>query len=330
MQRIISNNFIYDLQSGILRNILKYVKSDTTLAMEIRKDCINIYYRGGSLLKVKEVGENIYNGYFDKNYIKAENSQSVVVECISGINNLSKANKLIEYIPKIKQQMDLWMKIEMPDGGEREYKHIVAKENNYGLIGKESDYFIGDIEYRGCLNNYLFDMIGIKWPVENENTDNLDLALFKMYYGDKNLKSSKEIINDIYKLKGELVMNLVVLSGRLSTEPSLKYLEGSGFAISKFNLAVQKEYYKNDDDKVEFFNIECWNKLAESVANNLDKGRKILVHGYLKQNIWSDENNKTHKNTSIVAKRIEFLDYPKEINNTPNFEPIYYDEESIF
>ena len=176
MQRIISDNFIYDLQSGILRNILKYVKSDTTLAMEIRKDCINIYYRGGSLLKVKEVGENIYNGYFDKNYIKAENSQSVVVECISGINNLSKANKLIEYIPKIKQQMDLWMKIEMPDGGEREYKHIVAKENNYGLIGKESDYFIGDIEYRGCLNNYLFDMIGIKWPVENENTDNLDLA----------------------------------------------------------------------------------------------------------------------------------------------------------
>ena len=86
------------------------------------------------------------------------------------------------------------MKIEMPDGGEREYKHIVAKENNYGLIGKESDYFIGDIEYRGCLNNYLFDMIGIKWAVENENTDNLDLALFKMYYGVKNLKSSKEII----------------------------------------------------------------------------------------------------------------------------------------
>ncbi|MDO5011467.1 MAG: hypothetical protein Q4E31_11625 [Intestinibacter bartlettii] len=197
MERIISNNFVGDLEDGILRNILKYVKSDTTLAMEIRKDCINIYYRGGSLLKIKEVGENIYNGYFDKNYIKTENSQSVVVECIPGINNLSKANKLIEYIPKIKQQMDLWMKIEMPDGGEREYKHIVAKENNYGLIGKESDYFIGDIEYRGCLNNYLFDMIGVKWAVDNDNTKNLDLALFKMYYGDKHLKTSKEILNDL-------------------------------------------------------------------------------------------------------------------------------------
>ena len=65
-------------------------------------------------------------------------------------------------------------------------------------------------------------------------------------------------------------MNLVVLSGRLATEPSLKYLKESGIPVSKFNLAVQKEYYKNDNDKVDFFTIECWNKLAESVVNNLD------------------------------------------------------------
>ena len=122
-------------------------------------------------------------------------------------------------------------------------------------------------------------------------------------------------------------MNLVVLSGRLSTEPSLKYLEGSGFAISKFNLAVQKEYYKNDNDKVDFFTIECWNKLAESVVNNLDKGRKILVEGYLKLNIWSDENNKTHKNILIVAKRIEYLDFPKKMNN---LESVYVDEHPTF
>lgn len=122
-------------------------------------------------------------------------------------------------------------------------------------------------------------------------------------------------------------MNLVVLSGRLATEPSLKYLEGSGFAISKFNLAVQKEYYKDDNDKADFFTIECWNKLAESVVNNLDKGRKILVEGYLKLNIWSDENNKTHKNILIVAKRIEYLDYPKELNN---HESVYFDEHPTF
>ena len=197
MERIISNNFINDLEDGVLRNILKYVKSDTTLAMEIRKDGINIYYRGGSLLKIKEVGENQYNGYFDKNYIKTENNQSVVVECIPSIDNVSKANKLIDYIPKIKQQMDLWMKIEMPYGGEREYKHFVAKENNYGFIGNESNYFIGDIEYRGSLNNYLFDMIGVKWKADNDNSENLDLVLFKMYYGDSYLNTLEEVLSDL-------------------------------------------------------------------------------------------------------------------------------------
>ena len=122
-------------------------------------------------------------------------------------------------------------------------------------------------------------------------------------------------------------MNLVVLSGRLATEPSLKYLKESGIPVSKFNLAVQKEYYKNDNDKVDFFTIECWNKLAESVVNNLDKGRKILVEGYLKLNIWSDENNKTHKNILIVAKSIEYLDFPKKMNN---LESVYVDEHPTF
>ena len=122
-------------------------------------------------------------------------------------------------------------------------------------------------------------------------------------------------------------MNLVVLSGRLATEPSLKYLKESGIPVSIFNLAVQKEYYKNDNDKVDFFTIECWNKLAESVVNNLDKGRKILVEGYLKLNIWSDENNKTHKNILIVAKRIEYLDFPKKMNN---LESVYVDEHPTF
>lgn len=127
-------------------------------------------------------------------------------------------------------------------------------------------------------------------------------------------------------------MNLVVLSGRLSKNPELKYLPPNGIAVSSFDIAIEKEYIKNDNNKADFFTIQCWNKLAESIANNLDKGRKVLVHGYLKTNIWSDENSKNHKNILVVAKRIEFLDYPKEIN-TKYFEEInetFFDDESAF
>lgn len=205
MGRVISNTFIKDLESGILRNILKYVKSDTTLAMEIRKNSINIYYRGGSLIKIRESSPNEYKAYFDKNYIASQDSQSVILECLDDINSVEKTKKLVDVIPKIKQQMDFWMQMKKPNGGEREYQHIVAKENNYGNIGRGSDYFICDIEYAGTLNDntsFRFDMVAAKWiSSKRKDKSNLDLCLIEMKYGDGALRKDSglmEHINDMY------------------------------------------------------------------------------------------------------------------------------------
>ncbi|HSQ88317.1 hypothetical protein [Romboutsia sp.] len=230
MVKMISDSFIYDLKEGALSKILKYVKADSTLQMELRKNGINIYYRGGSLIKIKENEANDYTAYFDKNYITTDDSESVMIQCIDGINTVEKTKKLIEFIPKIKQQMDFWMTVKKPNGGEREYQHIVAKENNLGNVGKYSDYFICDIEYDGHLNkdeNYKFDMIGVKWPSNSEarkNNNNLNLCIIGMKYGEKSdlkilsymqdiykflsykdkLNNLKEEMKEIYKVKSEL------------------------------------------------------------------------------------------------------------------------------
>ena len=66
--------------------------------------------------------------------------------------------------------------------------------------------------------------------------------------------------------------------------------------------------------------------MIKSIFSLLNVGI-ILVEGYLKLNIWSDENNKTHKNILIVAKRIEYLDFPKKMNN---LESVYVDEHPTF
>ena len=116
-------------------------------------------------------------------------------------------------------------------------------------------------------------------------------------------------------------MNLFIVSGRLSKEPELKYIPVSGKAVTTFDLAVENKY-KKDDNNVNFFTVQCWNKLAESIANNLNKGRKILVEGFLKNNHWKDENGNYHRQEIIIAARIEFLDYPKEdTQNKYEFEP---------
>ena len=205
MARIISQSFIYDLKEGSLSKILKYIKSDSTLQMELRKNSVNIYYRGGSLMKIKEKGSNQYQAYFDKNYVTSNANECVMVQCIDGINSIETTKKLIDIIPSIKQQMDFWMSVKKPDGGEREYQHIVAKENNSKNTGRQSDYYICDIEYKGDFdkdNNCKLDMIGVKWPVSNyerSNHENLPLCIFSMKYGSKSDKKIIDNINDIHK-----------------------------------------------------------------------------------------------------------------------------------
>ncbi|MGL5313736.1 MAG: hypothetical protein ACRC92_10850 [Peptostreptococcaceae bacterium] len=205
MARIISELFIYDLKEGALSKILKYVIADSTLQMELRKNGVNIYYRGGSLMKIKEIGANQYQAYFDKNYVTSSSSESVMVQCIDGINSMEATKKLIEVIPNIKQQMDFWMSVKKPDGGEREYQHIVAKENNSKNTGKYSDYFICDIEYKGDFekdSSCKLDMIGVKWPIINDiRSSNCDLTLciFSMKYGNKSDKKIVDNVRDIHK-----------------------------------------------------------------------------------------------------------------------------------
>ena len=55
---------------GLLHPILERVKQDQTLMLAIRGNYINIYYRGGNILKVEEQGKSRYRASFDKQYSK--------------------------------------------------------------------------------------------------------------------------------------------------------------------------------------------------------------------------------------------------------------------
>lgn len=72
--RELSKDFLNNLKSakGLLHPILERVKQDDTLMLAIRDNYINIYYRGGSLLKVKEQGKDSYQSSFDDQYNKSE------------------------------------------------------------------------------------------------------------------------------------------------------------------------------------------------------------------------------------------------------------------
>ena len=71
--RALSRFFMDDLlkPDALLHPILERVKQDHTLMISIRRDYINIYYRGGNILRVKEQRKNSYRAFFDYNYNKS-------------------------------------------------------------------------------------------------------------------------------------------------------------------------------------------------------------------------------------------------------------------
>lgn len=133
-------------------------------------------------------------------------------------------------------------------------------------------------------------------------------------------------------------MNNVVLIGRLTRDPELRYLPNTGTAVSNFTLAVDKELSKSKKQEFEaagkptadFINIVAWGNTAEAAANYTSKGLKAAVQGRIQSRSWQDENGSRRYATEVVAERVEFLEWKERQSNIPDgFMEIDYNEENI-
>jgi single-strand DNA-binding protein len=102
-------------------------------------------------------------------------------------------------------------------------------------------------------------------------------------------------------------MNNVILIGRLTRDPELKYSQ-SGKAFCKFSLAVQREFNR---EEVDFINCLAFGKTAETIAEWLGKGRRIALQGRIQTGSYENKNGDTVYTTEIVADRFEFIDNSK-------------------
>lgn len=104
-------------------------------------------------------------------------------------------------------------------------------------------------------------------------------------------------------------MNIVILSGRLTTDPELKTTQ-SGTPVCTFVLAVDRP---TKDDNADFPTVVAWRETAEFVSRYLSKGRNIIVRGELRTRNYEDKQGNKRKATEVQADRIEFADSkPKE------------------
>ena len=105
------------------------------------------------------------------------------------------------------------------------------------------------------------------------------------------------------------MLNQVVLIGRLTHDPELRYTAGGGVAVTTFNIAVDRPFTNQQGEReTDFINIVTWRKLAENCANYLKKGRMVAVTGRLQIRSYDDSQGVRRKAADIVADNVQFLD----------------------
>lgn len=102
-------------------------------------------------------------------------------------------------------------------------------------------------------------------------------------------------------------MNIIVMTGRLSTEPELRQTT-NGTAVCNFSIAVPRDY-KNEEGNYDsdFFNCVAWRGTGEMVAKHFKKGQRINLNGSLETRTYQDKD--TGKNRTayeIIVDRVEF------------------------
>jgi single-strand DNA-binding protein len=115
-------------------------------------------------------------------------------------------------------------------------------------------------------------------------------------------------------------LNQIGLVGNLTRDPELKFTN-EGVAICDFGLAVNRKWTDKEGgetENVDFFNISCWNSMAENCASSLKKGDRVLISGHMNLRSWENKEGKKFNiiniTADIIAASLEFskIVYDKE------------------
>ena len=113
------------------------------------------------------------------------------------------------------------------------------------------------------------------------------------------------------------MFNLVVLTGRLTADPELRYTP-SNIPVTTFSIAVSRRYKAGEQAEADFINIVAWNKSAEFICRYFTKGQRIGIEGSideLTEKLWTSLNEENKVSLFVRYIDIETGEYETRIVN---------------
>ena len=102
-----------------------------------------------------------------------------------------------------------------------------------------------------------------------------------------------------------IIINKVVLLGNLTKDPELRYAPGTGTAVCRFTLAVQRAFKK---DEADFINCVAFGKSGEFAEKYLKKGTKVAVVGRIQTGSYTNKDGQKVYTTDVVVEEQEFAE----------------------
>lgn len=117
-------------------------------------------------------------------------------------------------------------------------------------------------------------------------------------------------------------MNTVILMGRLTRDPEIRYGATNNTAIARYSIAVDRRFKQEGQPEADFFNIVSFGKAGEFVEKYLHKGTKIVIEGELHNNNYENKDGQMVYGMNIVTRNIEFAESKSSQGTQDNPQPM--------
>ena len=110
-------------------------------------------------------------------------------------------------------------------------------------------------------------------------------------------------------------MNKVILMGRLTRHPEVRYSQGSEpVAVARYTLAVNRRFKRKDEPEADFIPCVAFGKIGEFAEKYFRKGQLVGVIGRLQVRSWEDKEGKKHWTTEVIIEEPHFAESKNSSN----------------
>lgn len=109
-------------------------------------------------------------------------------------------------------------------------------------------------------------------------------------------------------------MNKVILMGRLTRDPEVRYTTNNNTLVCTFSLAVNRRFKQEGQPDADFINVVAWAKTGEFCSKYFTKGQQVAICGHLQTRNYDDKDGKKVYVTEVVAEDTYFADSKRDPN----------------